>query len=152
MAMALCAMGRVLKTAEPKQALTYFDEANELAAPVQNNWLTGIARMESAAVRAVHDDPATGARLLLDVLDHWSQAGPGVGAQHWFAMRYVARLLKRLGADADAEMLYRALVGGSHESPAPAAESSFAPGTSDEAISAGAEALALARSSLQRYC
>ena len=111
MAMALCAMGRALKTVDPKRALAYFDEAHELAAPVQNNWLTGIARMETAAVRAVHDDPATAARLLLDVLDHWSQAGPGVGAQHWYAMRYVARLLKRVGADADAEILHRALVG-----------------------------------------
>jgi predicted ATPase/DNA-binding SARP family transcriptional activator len=152
MAMALCAMGRAVKTVDPNRALDYFDQAHELAAPVQNNWLTGVARMEAAGVRAEHDDPATAAGLLLDVLDHWSQGGPGVGAQHWYAMRYVARLLKRLGADADAEMLHRALVGGSHERPAPATESSFSPGTSDVADPADADALALARSSLQRYC
>jgi hypothetical protein len=111
-----------------------------------------VARLESAALRAEHDDPAIAARLLLDVLDHWSLGGPGVGAQHWYTIRYVARLLKRVGADADAETLRRALVRRSYERPAPATESSFSPGTSDVADPTDADALALARSSLQRYC
>ncbi len=152
MAMAVCAIGRALKTADPQRALTYFEQAHKIAAPVQNNWLTGVARLETAAVRAEHDDPATAARLLLDVLDHWSQGGPGVGAQHWYTIRYVARLLKRVGADADAEILRRALVRGSYERPAPATEPSFAPGTADVAGPTGTEALALARASLQQYC
>jgi hypothetical protein len=145
MAMALCAMGRAHKTVDPKRALAYFEQAHEVAAPVQNHWLTGVARLESAAVRAEHDDPAIAARQLLDVLDHWSQGGPGVGAQHWYTLRYVARLLKRVGADADAEILHRGLGGGSHEF-------SFAPATSDGEGPGGAEALAVARASLQRYC
>jgi predicted ATPase/DNA-binding SARP family transcriptional activator len=111
MAMALCAMGRALKHRDPQRALEYFDKALKWATPVQNNWLTGIARMETAAIRATHDEPTVAAELLLDVLEHWSQAGVGTGVQHWFSMRYVADLAERLGAVEDAATLRRAIEG-----------------------------------------
>jgi predicted ATPase/DNA-binding SARP family transcriptional activator len=140
-AMASCAMGRALKTVDPEKALSCFGQALELAGPVQNNWLTGIARMESAAVRVVQDDPVVAARLLLDVLDHWSQAGPGTGIQHWYTMRYVVRLLMRIGAD-EAGTLHRELQAFGLERPAGA--------SAPTAEMTGTEALAFTRECLQR--
>ncbi|MEV3904005.1 BTAD domain-containing putative transcriptional regulator [Mycobacterium sp. NPDC050551] len=135
MAMAHCALGRCLKSSDPEGAVAALDEAFALAAPVQNNWLTGIARMESAAVTAAHGDPAAAAGQLLEVLDHWSQAGPGAGAQHWYCLRYVILLLERAGADTAA--LRRARPGDDRFGGRPGA-----PG--------GLETMTLARSGLQR--
>jgi hypothetical protein len=96
--------------------------------------------MESAAIRAVDGDPHAAARMFLEVFGHWDRAGPGAGAQHWFGLRYVARLLARLGAAADADAVLSTL---------------RRPGT-DGALTgsrqlSGAEALALARGSLLRH-
>ena len=52
------ALGLVLKKSEPDRALELFDEAAELAASVQNFWWQGIALMEAASTRGVHDEPA----------------------------------------------------------------------------------------------
>lgn len=149
LAMACCAMGRCLKSADPERALAYLDEAIGWAAPVQNNWLTGIARMEAAATRALHADPAEAAREFIEVLDHWAKAGPGTGSQHWFAIRFVARLLERLGAAQEAAALQRAIVAAGHDllDGDPLVDSR---GT--EPTLTGAQALALARSSLRRFC
>ena len=111
MAMAVCAIGRALKTVGPAAGADLLRASPQDSRPSAEQLADGCGPAETAAVRAEHDDPATAARLLLDVLDHWSQGGPGVGAQHWYTIRYVARLLKRVGADADAEILRRALVG-----------------------------------------
>jgi predicted ATPase len=143
MAMAYCAMGRALKTVDPERALSCFGKALGLAGPVQNNWLTGIARMEAAAVRAVDAPPAAAARLFLDVLDHWSQAGPGTGIQHWYTMRYVVRLLNRLGAE-EAATLHQALQAFGLEKPAQASASA------PTLEMTGAEALAFTRKCLQQ--
>jgi hypothetical protein len=105
-----------------------FDEVAELAEPVQNNWLLGLAWTESAAVHAVHGEPAATARMLIKVLDHW-ESGRGSALLQSIALRYVNRLLVRLGADEDAEAVRRAVA--------------------EDRVSA---ALRLARSSLQRYC
>jgi hypothetical protein len=121
----------VLKESEPDRALMLFDEACRLAEPVQNNWLVGIGWTEAAAVRAVHGEPTATARMFIDVLDHWTLPGPGTGTLHWITMRYAIRLLVRLGAEADAAALKRAIAG--------------------DGLT-GAQALKLARESLQRYC
>lgn len=141
LAMACCAMGRALKDSDPNRALRYFDDAVGHATLVQNNWLTGIARMEAAATRALHADPVVAARELVEVLDHWEKAGPGTNSQHWFAMGYAAQLLQRLGADDEAAALHRAI--------AAAGQSTTEPGAG--AVLTGPQALALARSSLLRY-
>jgi hypothetical protein len=151
LSMARCALGRVLKDAEPDRALMLLDQAADLAESVQNNWLVGIAWTEAAAVRAVHGDPAATARMFIEVLDIWDREGPGTGVLHWLTVRYVTRLLVRLGADADAATLHRTLVAAGHESPLSEAESARL-GAAGVAGLTGAEAVALARSSLQRYC
>jgi hypothetical protein len=81
------------------------------------------------------------ARLLLDVLDHWSQAGPGTGIQHWYTMRYVVRLLMRVGAD-EAGALHRELQAFGLERPAQASASV------PTAEMTGTEALAFTRECL----
>ena len=62
LSMARYALGLVLKKSDPERALARFDEAAGLAASVRNFWWHGIALMEAAATRAVHADPASGAR------------------------------------------------------------------------------------------
>jgi len=68
-------VGLVLKKSVPDRALTLFDEAADLAASVQNFWWHGIALMEAAATRAVHDESETAAQALIDVIDHWGRVG-----------------------------------------------------------------------------
>jgi predicted ATPase/DNA-binding SARP family transcriptional activator len=144
--MARYALGLVLKKSEPDRALALFDEAADLAASVQNFWWHGIALMEAAATRAVHGDPATAARLFIDVLDHWDRVGDW--SQQWLNLRYVTRFLVRVGADDDAVALHHALVSAGR--PSPLSDDEFvSPGGS---FTGGAAAVARARSTLARYC
>lgn len=148
-AMACAALGRSLKGTDPYRALAHLDTAIGHAASVQNNWLTGIARMEAAATRALHADPAEAAREFIEVLDHWAKAGPGTGAQHWFAIRFVARLLERLGALEEAAALHRATLPPGRDMLDPAA---IVDVRGMQTALTGEEALILARSSLRRFC
>jgi predicted ATPase len=106
--MARYALGLVLKKSEPDQALLLLDEAADLAASVHNFWWQGIAMMEAAATRAVHKDAATAAGALTVVLDHWDRAGDW--SQQWLNLRYIVRLLARLGRDEDAVVLHQCLL------------------------------------------
>jgi predicted ATPase/DNA-binding SARP family transcriptional activator len=113
--MARYALGLVLKKSDPARALALFDEARTLAASVHNFWWEGIALMEAAATRAVHRDAAAAARALADVLDHWDRAGDWT--QQWLNLRYIVRLLVRLGRDEDAVVLHSCLLAAGKPSP-----------------------------------
>ena len=149
--MARYALGLVLKKSEPDRALALFDEAADLAASVQNFWWHGIAIMEAAATRGVHGDPATAASDFVAVLDHWDRVGDW--SQQWLNLRYVTRLLVRLGADDDAVALHRALVKAGKPSPLSGAQVAE-PSDRVEigAATGGAEAVVRARSALARFC
>jgi hypothetical protein len=90
----------------------------------------------------VHGDPAEGAAALVGVLDHWDQVGDWT--QQWLNLRYVVRLLVRLGAEHEATMLHHSLVAAGKPSPLKTAGPGLA--------LPGAEAVALARETLSRYC
>jgi predicted ATPase/DNA-binding SARP family transcriptional activator len=113
--MARYALGLVLKKSRPAEALALFDEAASLAAAVHNFWWHGIAMMEAAATRAVHADPHEAAQAFLEVLDHWDRVGDWT--QQWLALRYVIRLLVRLGCTEDAVVLHAALQAAGKPSP-----------------------------------
>jgi predicted ATPase/DNA-binding SARP family transcriptional activator len=113
--MARYALGLVGKKTDPDRALALLDEAAELAAQVHNFWWHGIAMMEAAATRAVHGDPAVAARALVEVLDHWDRVGDWT--QQWLNLRYVVRLLIRVGAHDEAWTLHRCLVAAGKPSP-----------------------------------
>ena len=113
--MARYALGLTLKKSDPDRALALFDEAEALAASVGNSWWRGVALMEAAATRAVHRDPAAAARALADVLDHWERVGDWT--QQWLNLRYVVRLLVRLGRDEDAVVLHHCLLTAAKPSP-----------------------------------
>ena len=107
MAMGRYALGLVLKKSRPDDALSQLDEAVEIAGSVRNTWWQGVAMMEAAATRAMHGDPRHAASAFVGVLDHWEKVGDRT--QQWQNLRYVARLLRRLGADDDAAALADAL-------------------------------------------
>lgn len=142
--MADYALGLVLKKSEPDRALALFDEAAELAASVHNFWWHGIALMEAASTRAVYGDPAVAARDFVAVLDHWDRVGDW--SQQWLNLRYVTRLLARLGAHADAAALHHALVGAGRPSPLKQAHVDPAD------VLSGVEAVSRAGASLRRHC
>ena len=158
LSMAHYALGLVLKKSAPERALEQFDEAAELAASVRNFWWYGIALMEAAATRAVHADPAVGAAALAAVLDHWDRVGDWT--QQWLNLRYVVRLLVRLGADEDAVVLHHALVAAGKPSPLDArrldraaatlGEDGFAAARRGSALT-GPGAVALARARLAAW-
>jgi tetratricopeptide (TPR) repeat protein len=156
--MARYALGLVLKKSRPEEALALFDQAAELAAAVHNFWWQGIAMMEAAATRAVHGDPRSGSRAFLEVLDHWDRVGDWT--QQWLDLRYVVRLLVRLGCREDAVVLHHALLAAGKPSPlsgaraaglldGPAGPRSAAAAASGSALSPEG-AVALARACLSR--
>jgi predicted ATPase/DNA-binding SARP family transcriptional activator len=148
--MARCALGRALAQTDPEHALRLFDKAAELAATVENNWLTGMARMEAAAIRSVHGDPAAAAQTFIAVLGHWERGGPGMLAQQWDTLRHVTRLLFRLGDLEDAAALHRAIVETGQKPPlAPAQVAGLYDGHGVPLT--GGEAVELARTALQRF-
>lgn len=150
--MADYAMGLVLKKSQPDRALALFDEAAELAASAHNFWWHGIALMEAASTRAVHGDPNTAAAEFITVLDHWDRVGDW--SQQWLNLRYVTRLLVRLGADEDAAVLHRALVDAgkpSPLSPTQIVKLGTGLGAPRSETLGGAEAVARARASLRRF-
>ena len=144
--MARYALGLVLKKSEPDRALALFDEAAELAESVQNFWWHGIALMEAAATRAVHGDPASAARALVEVLDHWDRVGDW--SQQWLNLRYVTRFLVRTGADDAAAALHHALVRAGRPSPLTAAQVARLGEQEGDGLT-GVEAVALAQSCLR---
>ncbi|MCP9276211.1 BTAD domain-containing putative transcriptional regulator [Mycolicibacterium arenosum] len=146
-AMALNAMGRALKSTDHVQALDHLSRAIALATPVQNNFMTGIGRMETAAVHAARGRPAVAARMLREVNDHWSQAGPGPISQHWHAFRYTRDLLYRVGADDDAATLQRAMSSAGYHGGGAAASGGLDTGQSSLS---GPETLAFADACLRR--
>ena len=95
--------------------------------------------------------------MFIEVLDHWDRVGGWT--QQWLNLRYVTRLLVRLGADDDAIALHQALVDAGKPSPLSAAQlavltnrlgedrldAGSGPGTG------GTAAVVRARSSLSRY-
>jgi hypothetical protein len=113
--MARYALGLVLKKSRPAAALALFDEATALAAAVHNFWWQGIAMMEAAATRAVHGDPHAAAAAFVEVLDHWDRVGDWT--QQWLDLRYVIRLLVRLGCAEDALVLHAAVLAAGKPSP-----------------------------------
>ncbi|WP_205877962.1 BTAD domain-containing putative transcriptional regulator [Mycobacterium camsae] len=147
----------LLKRAEPARALALFDEAASLAGDVQNFWWYGIALMEAAATRAVHGDPTAAAHLFDDVLDHWDRVGDWT--ELWISLRYVTRLLLRLGAEDDVAFLHWAQVNAGKVSPLhadqlTALQASLGPirfAAHRESAPDGAEVVARARSALQRH-
>ncbi|HWN31545.1 MAG TPA: BTAD domain-containing putative transcriptional regulator [Pseudonocardia sp.] len=157
--MAHYALGLVLKKSDPEQALALFDQAGALAASVRNFWWHGIAVMEAAATRAVHRDPAAAAREFVDVLDHWDRVGDWT--QQWLNLRYVVRLLVRLGADEDAVVLHHSLRAAGKPSPLGTARLTLLLDGPDGPLAAAAarsgsrltpsEAVSIARSCLHRY-
>lgn len=80
----------------------------ELADAVRNFRWRGIALREAAATRGVHGDAARACAEFLDVLDHWDRVGDWT--QQGLNLRYITRLLARLGAEDDALALHRCLV------------------------------------------
>lgn len=145
LSMARYALGLVLKKSDPDPALALFDEASRLAASVRNFWWQGIALMEAAATRAVHGDPAAAVRGFVEVVDHWDRVGDET--QQWLNLRYVVRLLARLGADEDAIVLHRSLVAAGKPSPLDTACISAEPGS----VLSLAEAVAFTRSCLRQH-
>jgi predicted ATPase len=113
--MARYALGLVLKKSRPAEALALFDEAAALAAAVHNFWWQGIAMMEAAATRGVHGDPHQAAGEFVCVLDHWDRVGDWT--QQWLDLRYVIRLLVRLGCTEDAVVLHSAVLAAGKSSP-----------------------------------
>ena len=145
--MARYALGLVLKKSEPDRALALFEDAGGLAALVRNFWWHGIAVMEAAATRGVHGDPVVAARAFLVVVEHWDRVGDAT--QQWLNLRYVARLLHRVGAAADAAALHACLLAAGKPSPlGPAGPP--APGGPVEPGSALATAVTHARAALAR--
>jgi predicted ATPase/DNA-binding SARP family transcriptional activator len=149
--LARCALGRALAPSDPDRALRLLDEAFELGALVENNWIIGTAWTESAVIRAAHGDPAVTARQFIELVDLWEKGGPGVIPQQWDTLRYVSRFLLRVGANDEALRLHCSIVAADMDPPLSAAQVAELGGALDGPRT-GAEAVEFARTTLRRYC
>jgi predicted ATPase/DNA-binding SARP family transcriptional activator len=127
--MARYALGLVLKKSDPIHAMSQFDQAAQLAGSVHNFWWQGIAMMEAAATRGVHGDAVAAARAFIAVLEHWERVGDQT--QQWLALRYIVRLLLRLGADENAVSLHHCLLAARKPSPLDPSHASSLPDEPD---------------------
>lgn len=153
--MAYFALGYLLRRSEPERALALFDDSARLAADVQNFWVYGSALMEAAAIRSVYGDARVAAQMFIGVLEHWERFGDVT--EQWLALRYVARLLIRVGAYEDAAFLHWAFMNAAKPAPLTPAhmdvllERLGAAGLDALSAPAGiAEVVARTRSSLRR--
>ncbi|WP_099222765.1 BTAD domain-containing putative transcriptional regulator [Mycobacterium persicum] len=153
--MAYFVLGYLLRRSEPERALALFDDSARLAADVQNFWVYGSALMEAAAIRAVYGDPRVAAQMFIGVLEHWERFADLT--QQWLTLRYITRLLVRLGCHEDAAVLYWAFVNAGKPMPLAAAQMAVLVDSLGaarlDALSAPAgisDAVTRARSSLQR--
>ncbi len=148
-AMAGYALGLVLKKSDPDRALRLFAGAAAQSESVHNFWWHGIALMEAAATRSVHGDAASAAAELIVVLGHWDRVGDW--SQQWLNLRYVTRLLVRLGAGEDAVAVHGALVAAGKPSPLSAGQLAALPAPEPGAPLSGPQAVVRARESLARH-
>jgi hypothetical protein len=87
------------------------------------------------------------ARAFLAVVEHWDRVGDAT--QQWLNLRYVARLLQRVGATTDAAALHAALVAAGKPSPLGPADPSV-PAEPREPRTDVAAAVTRARAALDR--
>ncbi|MCT7659402.1 BTAD domain-containing putative transcriptional regulator [Mycobacterium deserti] len=146
--LARCSLGRALADTDPDRALALLHQATEIGASVENNWCTGMAGMEAAAIRAVHGDPVAAAQMLISVLDHWQRGGPGLIPQQWDTLRHAARLLVRIGATHEAATLERSIIAAGCEAPL----SDGAGVGADGVVLSDGDIVEYARTALRRHC
>lgn len=75
----------------------------------------GSALMVAAATRAVDGGPHAAAQMLIGVLEHWERFGDMT--EQWLTLRYITRLLIRLGSHDDAAFLYWAFINAGKPTP-----------------------------------
>ncbi len=106
-AWALYTVGEVLLDHDPPRALALLDEAEALAASVENAFLMGVAGTSATSLRARHGDAEAALRRFPDLIDLWERTGNWT--QQWTMLRSLVTTLARLGRDEPAAVLYGAL-------------------------------------------
>ena len=146
LSMARYALGLVLKKTEPEASLALFEEAGE-AGRRRAQLLVARHRADGGRrhPRACTATPRGACAEFLDVLDHWDRVGDWT--QQWLNLRYITRLLARLGADDDARVLHRCLLAAGKPSPL----HDVGPIDVVGAPMSGADAVARARSALRSH-
>jgi predicted ATPase/DNA-binding SARP family transcriptional activator len=103
MALARYSLGEALLERDPDAAASVFDHAIELAGPVHNRMVLGVAGVSTTSLRARHGDPDTALRSCASVLDVWAQTSDWTHL--WVGLRSIAELFARVGADEAAAVL-----------------------------------------------
>jgi predicted ATPase/DNA-binding SARP family transcriptional activator len=108
LAFALYANGLAVKHQMPAEATAMFEEAVAMADSVENDWFSGIARMELASVEATHGDVDSAFDDFATVVDHWHRVGDDTQLRHTW--RYLVRALDDVGLRDEAAILSGALL------------------------------------------
>jgi predicted ATPase/DNA-binding SARP family transcriptional activator len=95
-------LGEVLMTTEPDRASTLLLQAVREARRISDRFLTGVALLSVASLRARQGDPAA-VPLFREVIEHWHRLGNWT--QRWTSFRTIADLLARLGDSESAAVL-----------------------------------------------
>ncbi len=95
---------------DPDQALALLADALELAGPVGDRFLEGVARVATTSLLARHRSPREALAAFPEVINHWRRAGDWT--HQWTTLRNLVPLLVALDADAAAAQLYAAQAAG----------------------------------------
>lgn len=106
-AFARYAYGECLAEHDPDRAIELVAEAADLAHDANAWFVTGVAQLTLASLRARHHEPRSTLPLFSELLDHWHRSGSWT--QLWTTLRNLVELLVRLHADEDAAAIAGAI-------------------------------------------
>lgn len=106
-AWAAYSLAETLVEADPQRALPLAEDALARSRALDDRFLTGVALVTTASLRARHGEAARALPLFREVVDRWHRAGNWT--QQWVAARSIVGMLARLGADEDAAVLHGVL-------------------------------------------
>jgi predicted ATPase len=95
--------GEAVLDTDPDQALAAFERAVELAEPVRNSFVRGVALVSAGSARGRSADPWSAVGAFREIVCQWREAGDWT--HQWTTLRNLVDLLVRLEVDEPAAVL-----------------------------------------------
>jgi len=97
------AVGEVLMAIHPDRSLVILEQVVDDARRLSDRFLSGVALLSAASLRARNGDPTIAVPMFREVLEHWHRLGNWT--QRWTSYRTIADIVARLGDPESAALL-----------------------------------------------
>ena len=108
-------LAEVLMTSDPDRAGDVMEQVVHDARRLADRFLTGVALLSAASLRARHGNPVAAVPLFREVLEHWHRMGNWT--QRWTTFRTIADVLAQLDDPESAALLLGAALAESRQAP-----------------------------------